>query len=82
MSTSQQRREDEKAQRRETLIDAAEQALAGFDGEVVVTYGDVPMLTSETLADLVADHRAQQAAVTVLTGATALSFGLMVRPRD
>ena len=33
MSTSQQRREDEKAQRRETLIDAAEQVFAarGFD---------------------------------------------------
>jgi bifunctional UDP-N-acetylglucosamine pyrophosphorylase/glucosamine-1-phosphate N-acetyltransferase len=35
-------------------------------GEVVVTYGDVPMLTTETLAALRDEHRRQRAAVTVL----------------
>ncbi|WP_260465073.1 bifunctional UDP-N-acetylglucosamine diphosphorylase/glucosamine-1-phosphate N-acetyltransferase GlmU [Arachnia propionica] len=45
-------------------------ALAGlpeFDGEVVVTYGDVPLLTGETLQRLVTLHRADHNAVTVLT---------------
>lgn len=36
-------------------------------GEVVVTYGDVPMLTGDTLAELVAAHRANADAITVLT---------------
>lgn len=38
-----------------------------LDGEVVVTYGDVPMLTGETLADLVRAHREGGYVATVLT---------------
>jgi bifunctional UDP-N-acetylglucosamine pyrophosphorylase/glucosamine-1-phosphate N-acetyltransferase len=38
-----------------------------FAGLVVVTSGDIPLLDSDTLADLVATHRAEPAAVTVLT---------------
>jgi len=38
-----------------------------FRGVVVVTSGDVPLLDAETLADLVAEHNARSAAVTVLT---------------
>ncbi len=41
--------------------------LADVHGEVVVTYGDVPMLSGETLKALVAAHRAEQNACTVLT---------------
>lgn len=41
--------------------------LGELAGEVVVTYGDVPMLTGDTLAELVATHRANHDAVTVLT---------------
>lgn len=41
--------------------------LAETEGEVVVTYGDVPMLTGDTLRQLVALHRAHHNAVTVLT---------------
>ncbi len=41
--------------------------LGDLDGEVIVTYGDVPMLTSDTLADLVAEHRSLGSGVTVLT---------------
>ena len=37
------------------------------DGTVVVTYGDVPLLSSETLVQLVTTHEANRAAVTVLT---------------
>jgi bifunctional UDP-N-acetylglucosamine pyrophosphorylase/glucosamine-1-phosphate N-acetyltransferase len=41
--------------------------LADLTGDVIVTYGDVPMLTGETLAALLVEHRTQQAAATVLT---------------
>jgi bifunctional UDP-N-acetylglucosamine pyrophosphorylase / glucosamine-1-phosphate N-acetyltransferase len=41
--------------------------LADLTGDVMVTMGDVPMLTGETLAALLLEHRTQQAAATVLT---------------
>lgn len=55
--------------------------LAQLPPQIVVTYGDVPMLTSETLADLLADHRAQRAAVTVLTAVVGdpTGYGRVVR---
>ncbi len=36
-------------------------------GTVLVTYGDVPLLSSQTLAELLVDHRAAGRAVTILT---------------
>ena len=42
-------------------------SLGDATGEIIVTYGDVPMLDSDTLSDLVDAHRAQHNAVTVLT---------------
>ncbi len=48
-------------------VQAALGQLADLNGDVVVTLGDVPMLTGETLAALLNEHRTQQAAVTVLT---------------
>ena len=42
-------------------------AVAPLAGTVVVTYGDVPLLTTQTLSGLVAAHSAASAAVTVLT---------------
>jgi len=57
---------------------------AGFDGVVVVTSGDIPLLDADTLADLVASHRAEPAAVTVLT--TTLpdptGYGRILRTQD
>ncbi|WP_425310088.1 bifunctional UDP-N-acetylglucosamine diphosphorylase/glucosamine-1-phosphate N-acetyltransferase GlmU [Ammonicoccus fulvus] len=41
--------------------------LGELHGEVVVTYGDVPMLSGDTLAQLVNAHRANSDAITVLT---------------
>jgi bifunctional UDP-N-acetylglucosamine pyrophosphorylase / glucosamine-1-phosphate N-acetyltransferase len=41
--------------------------LADLTGDVMVTMGDVPMLTGETLAALLLEHRTQRAAATVLT---------------
>src|ERR1700759_308036 len=38
-----------------------------YEGVVVVTYGDVPLLDADTLAGLIAAHTAESAAVTVLT---------------
>lgn len=55
-----------------------------FTGIVVVTYGDVPLLDADTLAGLVAAHRAEAAAATVLT--TTLpdptGYGRIVRTKD
>jgi bifunctional UDP-N-acetylglucosamine pyrophosphorylase/glucosamine-1-phosphate N-acetyltransferase len=39
----------------------------GLSGTVVVTYGDVPLLTAGTLTELVREHQAGKAGVTVLT---------------
>ncbi len=41
---------------------------AGLAGPVLVTYGDVPLLEPATLADLLAEHVAAGAAVSLLTG--------------
>ncbi|WP_235750552.1 bifunctional UDP-N-acetylglucosamine diphosphorylase/glucosamine-1-phosphate N-acetyltransferase GlmU [Nigerium massiliense] len=53
-------------------------------GEVVVTMGDVPMLSGETLAELVATHRRHGDAATVLTTVLddAGSYGRVVRDAD
>ncbi|TDO45884.1 bifunctional UDP-N-acetylglucosamine pyrophosphorylase/glucosamine-1-phosphate N-acetyltransferase [Kribbella sp. VKM Ac-2527] len=40
---------------------------AEFDGVVIVTSGDVPLLQAETLHELIAEHDKQSNAVTVLT---------------
>ena len=41
--------------------------LAGGSGEVLVVYGDVPTITSESLRALLAAHRHDRAAATILT---------------
>jgi bifunctional UDP-N-acetylglucosamine pyrophosphorylase / glucosamine-1-phosphate N-acetyltransferase len=54
---------------------------APVEGTVVVTYGDVPLLTPETLRELVAAHEAAGAAVTVLTAEVAdpTGYGRVLR---
>jgi bifunctional UDP-N-acetylglucosamine pyrophosphorylase/glucosamine-1-phosphate N-acetyltransferase len=56
----------------------------GYDGVVVVTSGDIPLLDADTLADLITSHKTQPAAVTVLT--TTLSdptgYGRILRTQD
>lgn len=58
--------------------------LESLPSEIVVTYADVPMLTGETLLDLVADHRSQHAGVTVLTAVVddPTGYGRVVRDGD
>jgi bifunctional UDP-N-acetylglucosamine pyrophosphorylase / glucosamine-1-phosphate N-acetyltransferase len=63
---------------------AALPELARATGTVVVTYGDVPLLTSQTLARVVAEHERAGSAVTVLTSEPADpgAYGRIVRDAD
>ncbi|HEY5820985.1 MAG TPA: bifunctional UDP-N-acetylglucosamine diphosphorylase/glucosamine-1-phosphate N-acetyltransferase GlmU [Propionibacteriaceae bacterium] len=62
-------------------VQVALEQLGELDGDVLVTYGDVPMLTSDTLAGLVAEHRSRGAGVTVLTARVGdpTGYGRIVR---
>ena len=53
----------------------SESALSGSDGTLVLLAGDVPMVRSATLQDLVAFHRDTDAAATVLTATVPRPFG-------
>lgn len=59
-------------------------ALEASEGEVVVTMGDVPLLTGETLAELVSQHRATGDAVTILSSELddPTGYGRIVRDDD
>ncbi len=48
-------------------VQVALDQLTDLTGDVIVTMGDVPMLSGETLAALLVEHRTSQAAATVLT---------------
>jgi len=58
--------------------------LGDLEGDVVVTYADVPMLTGDTLRQLVAVHRAHHNAVTVLTARVEdpTGYGRILRDGD
>ncbi|MDR2976831.1 MAG: bifunctional UDP-N-acetylglucosamine diphosphorylase/glucosamine-1-phosphate N-acetyltransferase GlmU [Streptococcaceae bacterium] len=49
--------------------------LARAEGMTLVGYGDMPLITSETLSDLMSFHEEQGAAATVLTGIATNPFG-------
>ncbi|KGN40622.1 bifunctional UDP-N-acetylglucosamine diphosphorylase/glucosamine-1-phosphate N-acetyltransferase GlmU [Knoellia aerolata] len=55
-----------------------------LSGTVLVTYGDVPLLTGETLVDLVARHEESGSAATVITAhlADPQGYGRIVRDAD
>lgn len=55
--------------------------LGQLEGEVVVTYGDVPMLSGDTLRQLVATHRKQSNQITVLSARVSdpTGYGRIVR---
>ena len=65
-------------------VQVALAALPELVGPVVVTYGDVPLLTADTLRDLVEVHRAEGAAVTVLTAQVGdpTGYGRVLRDRS
>lgn len=60
------------------------EGLTDLNGEVVVTYGDVPMLTGDTLRQLVGLHRAQSNQITVLSAHVPdpTGYGRIVRRDD
>jgi UDP-N-acetylglucosamine diphosphorylase/glucosamine-1-phosphate N-acetyltransferase len=60
---------------------AAEDALSGFDGAVLVCCGDMPLLTRETYRALVDTHFREQNDCTILSSESeeALPFGRIVR---
>ncbi|MET1038829.1 MAG: bifunctional UDP-N-acetylglucosamine diphosphorylase/glucosamine-1-phosphate N-acetyltransferase GlmU [Aeromicrobium sp.] len=51
------------------------------EGTVLVTYGDVPLLSSQTLSELLVDHRAADRTVTILTAEVGdpTGYGRIVR---
>ena len=59
------------------------EALAGFDGDLVIIAGDMPLLRSETLELLVKTHKQQGSAVTLATAVLddPTSYGRIVRDR-
>lgn len=65
-------------------VQQAMPALEGFAGDVVVLSGDVPLLNSATLAQMMAEHRSKQAAVTVLstTAPDPFGYGRIIRDED
>jgi bifunctional UDP-N-acetylglucosamine pyrophosphorylase/glucosamine-1-phosphate N-acetyltransferase len=65
-------------------VQVALEQLGELSGEIVVTLGDVPMLTTETLATLLGEHRARRAAVTVLTARVPdpTGYGRILRDAD
>ncbi|MDO5675972.1 MAG: bifunctional UDP-N-acetylglucosamine diphosphorylase/glucosamine-1-phosphate N-acetyltransferase GlmU [Propionibacteriaceae bacterium] len=58
--------------------------LEGVEGDIVVTYADVPLLAGDTLRQLVAVHRGRHNAVTVMTARVAdpTGYGRIVREND
>jgi bifunctional UDP-N-acetylglucosamine pyrophosphorylase / glucosamine-1-phosphate N-acetyltransferase len=62
----------------------AKKALAGFDGDVLVLCGDVPLLRTETIRELVRLHRRVGARATVLSAAVEdpTGYGRIVRGDD
>src|SRR4030095_11112237 len=52
-------------------VQCAVPALGDFDGDVLILYGDVPLVTTGTLERLVDTHRKTGAALTVLTSRVA-----------
>ncbi|MDI3330363.1 MAG: bifunctional UDP-N-acetylglucosamine diphosphorylase/glucosamine-1-phosphate N-acetyltransferase GlmU [Micrococcus sp.] len=67
-----------------TAPDAGPAGSAATFGTVVVTYGDVPLLTTELLAELVATHEADGNAVTVLSALLEdpTGYGRILRDAD
>ena len=65
-------------------VELALDQLPGFDGDVLVLSGDVPLLDADTLANLLTAHRGGSAAATVLSAnvADATGYGRVIRDPD
>jgi len=62
----------------------AESELADYDGDVVVLYGDVPLLSEDTLRALLEKHRKSRATATLVTTKVSdpFGFGRIIRDRS
>ncbi len=58
--------------------------LEGLEGVTIVTYGDVPLLTEQTIANLFDYHQSQEAAITILTACTddPTGYGRIIRDEE
>jgi bifunctional UDP-N-acetylglucosamine pyrophosphorylase/glucosamine-1-phosphate N-acetyltransferase len=65
-------------------VACAREGLAGFSGTVLILCGDTPLLRDETLQGLIAYHRENGAALTVLTAVmnNPYGYGRVVRDAD
>lgn len=65
-------------------VECALAELPGAEGVVLVTYGDVPLLTSETLSWVIDEHASSGCAVTVLSAVVSdpTGYGRVVRDQD
>lgn len=62
----------------------AEDALAGYKGDVLILYGDVPLLSEDTLRALLEKHWRSRAAATIVTTKVTdpFGFGRIIRDRS
>ena len=65
-------------------VQVALEHLTEFDGDILILSADVPLLDAETLAELVAGHRAADAAVTLLSARVddPTGYGRVIRAVD
>ncbi|MFC1631642.1 bifunctional N-acetylglucosamine-1-phosphate uridyltransferase/glucosamine-1-phosphate acetyltransferase [Candidatus Omnitrophota bacterium] len=59
-------------------------AFSGFNGDLLVVYGDTPLISRQSLKQLIRTHQANRAACTVLTAVASdpTGFGRILRDRD
>ena len=59
-------------------------SLSNFKGDVLIVYGDTPLVTYKSLNNLIQAHRENQAACTILTAQTKnpTGFGRIIRSED
>jgi bifunctional UDP-N-acetylglucosamine pyrophosphorylase/glucosamine-1-phosphate N-acetyltransferase len=65
-------------------VRCAESALAGFDGDILILYGDVPLITQQTLSELLRKKSGAHSAVAVLgfRAANPAGYGRLVVTGD
>ncbi|MGI6704800.1 MAG: NTP transferase domain-containing protein [Clostridia bacterium] len=63
----------------------AEEALKGYDGDVMVFYGDMPLISSDTIRNMIRLHQQEKAAATLLTANVFQDppvYGRIIRDRE
>lgn len=62
----------------------AYESLKGFDGEVLILNGDIPLITPETLNEFIAMHRERKAALTIMSAifSDPTNYGRIIRDEN